>query len=75
VAAFDLRDPELRERLAEEAYYRDRGDEVARDLEHLSDSDYSYWALSWDSLSDETRRPYRTTVTHVCEAMERALEA
>lgn len=57
-----LADEDFREAIAERAYYRERQEDAARDREHDLDEDVSYYALEWGSLSDESRRPYRTAV-------------
>lgn len=69
-----MRDPKLRERLAEESYYKDKADEAALDREHNTDP-VEYWALAWESLSDVTRRPYRTTVAFVCDLLAESCDA
>lgn len=58
----ELIDPELREQLAEQSYMRDRVDDAARDREVDDDPETVYWALKWENLSSETKRPYRTAV-------------
>lgn len=59
-----LTDEEYREALASESYYRERADEAAADREHEISGDVAYFALSWESISDYAKRPYRTSVAH-----------
>lgn len=61
-----LADETYREELAKAAYYRERHEDAAREAEHEVEDGIEYLALSWESLSDHARRPYRTTVAHVC---------
>jgi hypothetical protein len=66
-----LRDDEYREALSEQSYYRERRDEASADREHHTDPDTSYWVLSWESLSDDARRPYRTAVAEALDNVVR----
>jgi hypothetical protein len=68
--AVNLDDPDVRERLAERAYYRERLDEAAADSEHVEDA--GYWTLDWQSLSDWAKRPYRTAVAEACDVIASA---
>lgn len=70
LAMVDLSDPIVRERLAERAYYRSKLDAVAADQEHAEGA--AYYALTWASLSDETRRPFRAGVDEVCAVLAAA---
>lgn len=71
VTAAKLTDPAFREQLAADAYYREKVEAVAADREHDTDDGTAYFVLSWDSLSDATRRPYRLGVD---EALDTVLE-
>lgn len=68
-APFDPADEDVREELAAAAYYRERGDEAAIDRERHPGPDHQYACLSWENLSDHSRRPYRTAVATVCDAL------
>jgi hypothetical protein len=67
----DLSDPAVRERLAERAYYRSKLDQAAVASEH-DGGDPAFYALSWESLDDETRRPFRAGVDETAEALTAA---
>lgn len=69
-----LRDPDYREQLAEAAYLRERAEDAARDREHDTDP-ADYFALSWSSISDPSRRPYRTAVAHTCDELLQVVAA
>jgi hypothetical protein len=61
-----LTDEEFREAIASQAYLRERREEAAADREHdLSAA--SYFAISWDSLADDAKRPYRTAVAEALD--------
>lgn len=64
----DLSNPDVRERLAQRAYYRAKLDEAARDGEQRSESS-AYFTLAWESLDDETRRPFRAGVDETCDVL------
>lgn len=59
-------DDAYREALAAAAYFRECVEEAAVDAEHTLER-RSYWALSWDSLTDDVRRPYRTAVAEALD--------
>lgn len=61
-----LNDPELREALAEAAYLRERAEDVAVAREQDTD-DCDYVILTWDSISDFSRRAYRTAVAETLD--------
>lgn len=58
----NLSDPDLRETLAATAYYREREADAAADQEHSLEPDATYLCLSWESLDDWARRPFRMGV-------------
>lgn len=60
-----LTDDDYVEQLAEAAYYRERAEDAARDAEHRLDAGEAL-TIRWESLSDDARRPYRTTAEYVC---------
>jgi hypothetical protein len=65
-----LRDEEYREEIAKSSYYRERLDEVAAVTEHEVDpDDLAYFAVTWESLSDSARRPYRTAVAQAFDCV------
>jgi hypothetical protein len=70
-----LADEEYREELAKAAYWRERLEDRALDLEHDTDGDAEYVALSWESLSDISRRPYRSAVATTCDELARVAAA
>jgi len=57
-----LEDPEFREDVAERAYMRERAEEAAADREHDLDQRTTYFAVAWESVSDASKKPYRTAV-------------
>lgn len=68
---FDPNDVELRERLAESAYLRERYEDMVIDREFELREDAQYFALAWNHLSGAAQRPYRIAVAvaleHVAE--------
>jgi hypothetical protein len=71
VTVQQLTDPAFREKLAADAYYREKMEAVAADREHELDDGCAYFVLHWDSLSDTARAPYRTSVA---EALDTVLQ-
>jgi hypothetical protein len=63
-----LADDEYREELAAFSYYRERAEQAAVDREQEL-GDATYYTLTWESLSDDAKRPYRTAVTVCCEQL------
>lgn len=63
-----LEDDEYREALAENAYLRERAEQAAVASEHDQD-DATYWTLAWDDLSDDAKRPYRTSIATAFDAV------
>jgi hypothetical protein len=62
-----LTDAEFVEALAEAAYIRERAEDAAREAEHQLDATADEaLMLTWGSISDEARRPYRTTAELAC---------
>lgn len=63
-----LRDEGFREELAKHSYYRERLEESVVDAERTgADESVEYFAISWESLSDFAKRPYRTAVATTCD--------
>lgn len=63
-----LRDPEYRENLARNAFYRERLEDAAKDAEHEL-APVEYLTLDWDSLADSSKRPYRSGVAYACDEL------
>ncbi|MET0601358.1 MAG: hypothetical protein ABW167_05155 [Baekduia sp.] len=63
-----LADPEYREAVAENAYMRERVEDAAVAREHDT-SDSTYHVMAWESLSDDSKRPYRTAVAEAFECV------
>lgn len=64
-----LTDEDYREALAEHSYIRERAEQVAADQEHDCDAGTTYFVVTWECLSDDAKRPYRTTVATVCDSL------
>ena len=64
-----LSDDSFLEETAKLSYYRERAEDVARDREHETSDEYDYLCISWEDLSDHAKRPYRTAVTTMADAL------
>lgn len=64
-----LTDPQYREAVAENAYMRERVEDAAVAREHDTEDDCTYHVMAWESLSDDSKRPYRTAVAEAFESV------
>jgi hypothetical protein len=68
----DWLNPETQEDMARGAYYQERAHDMALDEEHHT-ADAQYLCLSWESLSWEAQRPYRSAVAYCAEVFGKAI--